>query len=135
MDLVDQLKRDEGYKLMPYKDSLGFLTIGAGRCIEKVGISESEAEFLLENDIANVQRELAPFAWYQSLDMVRKAAIENMAFNLGIAGLLHFPSMIAALGAQDWQKAHDEALNSVWASQVGARANRIAQQILTGQWV
>lgn len=135
MDLVEQLRRDEGVRAKPYTDTVGKLTIGVGRNLTDVGISDTEVNFLLTNDIARVQAQLEPFAWYQALDDVRKGAIENMAFNLGIGGLLHFPHMLAALQKQDWVAAADEMANSEWAKQVGDRARRLEQQILTGQWV
>ena len=52
--IVDDLKRHEGLKLHAYQDHLGYWTIGYGRLIDKErggGISETEAETLLENDI------------------------------------------------------------------------------------
>jgi lysozyme len=134
MDLIAQLRRDEGVRNFPYVDTVGKTTIGVGRNLTDVGLSDAEVDLLLANDIAKVQGQLAPFGWYVKLDPVRQAAIQNMAFNLGIGGLLHFPAMIHYLQMQDWKGAHDEALNSAWASQVGARAQRIATQLMTGQW-
>ena len=42
----DQLKPDEGLVLTPYKDHLGFLTIGYGTLLEN-GLSEFECYLLL----------------------------------------------------------------------------------------
>ena len=50
-ELIEQLKRHEGIKLTPYKCTSDKLTIGVGRNLEDVGISEQEAEMLLQNDI------------------------------------------------------------------------------------
>lgn len=49
--LKDMLIRHEGLKLKPYRDTVGKLTIGAGRNLNDLGISEREAMFLLDNDI------------------------------------------------------------------------------------
>ena len=49
MNLIEQLKRHEGLKLKPYKCTADKLTIGVGRNLEDVGISEEEAEMLLQN--------------------------------------------------------------------------------------
>jgi lysozyme len=89
---------------------------------------------MLQNDIEDKQKRLEQFPWYVGLDEVRRAAITNMAFNLGVSGLLRFPHMIAALAVQDWATANSEMLNSAWSRQVGDRANRLALQILRGEW-
>jgi lysozyme len=134
MDLVQQLRRDEGVRSKPYLDTVGKTTIGVGRNLTDVGLSDDEINYLLSNDIKKVQAQLAGHWWYDTLDPIRQAALQNMAFNLGIGGLLHFPSMLDALGKKDWQRAHDEALDSLWAKQVGARAQRLADQLLSGAW-
>jgi lysozyme len=135
MDLVQQLTRDEGIRNKPYVDTVGKVTIGVGRNLSDVGLYPEEISILLQNDIARVQMALEAFPWYVALDPVRQAAIDNMAFNIGLHGLLGFPSMIHYLTIQDWYNASEQALQSTWATQVGDRATRIAQQILTGQWV
>ena len=53
--LISQLIIDEGIKLKPYTDSVGKLTIGVGRNLNDVGISEDEARFLLGNENAQPQ--------------------------------------------------------------------------------
>lgn len=126
--LRDDLKRDEGVSLKPYKDSVGVLTIGVGRNIEDVGISHEEAGILLDNDIerslGDLDRELP---WWRLLPDDVQRGLANMSFNLGITRLLKFKRMIAALKARDWNDAAKEALDSKWAEQVGPRAHRIAK--------
>ena len=96
VDVKHQLRKDEGVgpvvngRLMPYKDSLGYLTIGYGRCLDKVGISRDEAERLLENDVSSfVSLCIQNIPFYGKLDAVRQSVLANMAFNLGINGLLN----------------------------------------------
>lgn len=56
--LREQLERHEGLRLKPYKDTVGKLTIGIGRNLDDKGISRKEAFALLDNDIAEVVRQL-----------------------------------------------------------------------------
>ena len=63
---------------------------------------------------------------------MRRDAILNMAFNLGVGGLLTFRNMLLALTAGDWMTAARHARQSDWYQQVGPRAERIAQMIETG---
>ncbi len=134
MDLIEQLSRDEGRRNRPYIDTVGKLTVGVGRNISDVPFSDDEIDLMLANDVKRVQDALGQFQWYAMLDTIRQAAIANMAFNLGVAGLLHFPHLIAQLSVQDWTAAADEMADSLWAKQVGARALRLEQQIRTGEW-
>ncbi|MEE9356610.1 MAG: glycoside hydrolase family protein [Methylococcaceae bacterium] len=134
--LIKDLKREEGVVLHAYNDHLGFTTIGVGRLIDKRrggGISISEAEYLLGNDIYLAERELdVNLIFYKRLDETRQRALCNMCFQLGIGGLLKFRKMLVAIAAEDWPEAYNQALDSVWATQTPARAMRVASMLLKG---
>jgi lysozyme len=135
--LRSQLKRDEGCVLYYYADSMGYASLGYGRMIDHRkggGISESEAEYLLDNDIVNVTFELSPFSWFAVQDSVRQAALANMTFNLGIQGLLYFPQFLLHMGAKEYDQAVMQLVNTPWHKEVGARADRIMALISTGNW-
>lgn len=135
--LLAQLQIDEGCKLYGYTDSLGYLTIGYGRLIDrrKGGqISQDEALYLLQNDIARVEKQLTQYAWFSAQDSVRQAALANMCFNLGLEGLLHFPHFLGYMLSKDYPNAAKELVDTPWHSQVGVRADRIIKLIQTGNW-
>lgn len=135
MDIFAQLRRDEDCKLKPYKDSVGKLTIGIGRNLDDVGISEDEAEYLLTNDVKKVASQLdIALPWYINLDEVRKGVLLNMAFNMGINGLLGFKNTLNHIANGNYDIAAQEMLQSKWAIQVGVRATRLSKQMLTGIW-
>ena len=117
------LLHDEDIKLKPYRDSRGKLTIGVGRNLDDIGITEEEAYHLLDNDIVRVQDEAAQnFSWFQGLSSSRKIVILSMIFNLGLAGFKNFKGMISSIEKDDFDKAANEMLLSLWAKQVGQRA-------------
>lgn len=129
-----QLERDEGRKAKLYYDSLNIPTIGIGRNLKR-GLSEDEIDYLFTNDYNDHLRELLEaLPWAGTLDEARLGALLNMAFNLGIPKLLLFDGMLGALKKGDWEKAAYHAKNSLWYSQVGARALRICKQFETGEW-
>lgn len=137
-NLNNQLIRDEGLRLFPYTDTVGKLTIGVGRNLTDKGITPDEAEFMLSDDIAEVTAELSkslPVALLQSIDPIRLAVLVNMAFNIGVAGLLKFSNTLALVTSGDYAGAADAMLESQWAKQVGSRAQRLSEQMRTGQWV
>jgi lysozyme len=136
MTIVEQLTRDEGVRLFPYIDSVGKTTIGVGRNLTDVGISRDEADYLLSNDIARATTELAAsLPWTASLNDARRGALINLLFNLGLHGLLSFKNMLASLENGNPTDAAKHLLDSNYATQVGARAHRLAQQLETGEWV
>lgn len=129
------LRLNEDIKLRPYRCTSGKLTIGVGRNLDDVGISEAESEVLLANDIARARAELQTLApWAARLDAVRHAALVDMTFNLGASGLAKFRRFLAAMQAGDWPAAATELRNSKWWGQVGVRGPRIENMVLTGQW-
>ena len=135
--LAEDLKRDEGFVPHVYKDTQGHETIGYGRLVDPDlggGISKEEGEYLLNNDIEVKREEVKrafPTIWGK-LDSVRKKAFLNMAFNLGIPRLKKFNDMLNALREEDYDEAAEEALDSLWSRQVGARAQRVAKDLREG---
>lgn len=133
--LTIQLMRDESLKLKPYRDEYGNLTIGFGRNLDAKGISRAEAATLLANDIQEAITEVeSQLPFVVQLDDVRRAVLFNMCFNLGIAGLVEFRQMLAALVKNDFNAAANAMADSEWAKQVGARATRLEIQMRLGVW-
>ena len=133
--LLDQLRRDEGFRVYPYRDTVGKVTIGYGRNLDDVGISPAEGDFLLANDIkaATVSLE-SHFPWVMGLDSVRQGVLLNMVFNMGIAGLSGFKDFLQKVASAQYKQAGYAMLNSKWAEQVGPRAQRLAIQMELGEW-
>lgn len=127
-----QLPKDEGYQDMPYKDSLGILSIGIGRNLEK-GLSQDEIIFLFGNDLKAADKAArAVFPSFDSLSETRKAVLVNMAFNMGQSRLSGFVKMFGALADGKYDEAADQMLASKWAVQVGSRAQRLAAAMREG---
>jgi lysozyme len=132
--LWEQLIQHEGLRLKPYRCSAGKLTIGIGRNIEDVGITEEEALVLLGNDIARVISDLdRNVPTFSGLDEIRKRVLVDMCFNLGISRLMKFRRMLAALEVSDYAQAAVEMMDSRWARQVGSRAERLKHMMKTGE--
>ena len=122
--LREDLIADEGIRLKPYLCPAGKTTIGVGRNLDDVGITEAEAMTLLDDDVARVTAQLAKaLPWLQGDNVQR--AVGNMTFQMGLGGVLKFKKMLAALQAKDYTTARREALNSAWAKQTPQRAKRV----------
>ena len=137
MNLIEQLNRDEGRKRFAYQDHLGFWTIGAGILIDERkggGLDDEEIDYLLARRIEKARAALAKrLPWFDKLDRVRQDGLVNMAYQLGVDGVLGFPKMLGALRDQRWHEAEHQARDSLWAKQTPDRARRIARQFATGE--
>ena len=132
--LIRQLRLHEGERLKPYRCTAGKLTIGIGRNLEDRGITAAESAYLLANDIAAVQQQvLNALPWAAQLDDVRQRVLLDMAFNMGIGGLLQFKNTLATVKAGDYQRAASMMLDSRWATQVSQRAERLSRMMATGK--
>lgn len=147
--LVQELRDDEGEKLRAYKDHLGYWTIGVGHLIDPARganpapfgvdlrnggfITAEQSEQLLLADIAEKEKQLdARLAWWRTLSDNRQRVLLNMAFQLGINGLLAFKNTLACVHKGDYRGATAGMLASKWAAQTPNRAKRLADRMVAG---
>jgi GH24 family phage-related lysozyme (muramidase) len=142
-NLIEMLKRHEGEVVtngrhLIYKCSKGHWTIGIGRNVDingGLGLSEKEVDFLLEQDIERVIKELSiEFGWFADLDDVRRDAMIDISFNLGATRLRKFVLALDAMERADYQTASKEFLDSDWSRQVKGRSIELASMIATGEY-
>lgn len=129
--LREQLRQHEGWRTLPYTDTVGKLTIGCGRNLTDRGLSDREIRFLLDNDINDCINALATFPWFPDLDAMRQRVFVDLCF-MGIKRLRGFTKMLAASERGDWPTAALELLDSKYAQQVGQRAQTLAAMLETG---
>lgn len=128
---IGRLKIDEGFKSTLYTDTTGHRTIGYGFNVD-AGITEPSAFALLNAQASEVANQLQPMRGFQGLDDVRASVLIELAFNLGVNGLLGFSKMLNALASGDYQTAHDQLLDSKAARQLPSRYDQLATMLLTG---
>ena len=149
--LEAELVRDEGEKLKAYKDTRGKWTIGIGHNLDDCGtaplnrtiadvlangITQDECDQLFAWDIERTEKDLdRALPWWRALDPVRQRVILNMCFNMGIGsaklghGLLSFTSTLNFIHLGEYSQAADGMLNTLWAKEVGIRAQRLADMM------
>lgn len=135
--LIAELRRDEGVRSKPYKDTVGKISIGAGRNLTDVGLSADEIDYLLANDIDRAVALLDQNApWWRDLNPVRQRVMVNLCFNMGWgngkSGLSSFKNTLAAIQRSDFKAAAKGLRQSKWAGQVGDRATRLINMMETG---
>ena len=131
--LKPQLSIDEGYSDRMYLDSKGIWTIGIGHNLRDKPLSARAIQVIFEDDMADAEADARKLIKsFDSLNDVRKAVVINMSFNLGYSVFSQFKQTIAAIDSGDYTTAAARMLHSAWAGQVGARAQRLADQMAKG---
>ena len=137
--LIAELRRDEGVEYMPYLDTMGIPTVGVGHNLRAVPLpkiwtyplSDEQVDTVLAADLVEVFVQLDDkLPWWRKLDYERQRVICNMAFNLGINGLLGFKNTLAAVEHGRYSAAGAGMAASKWATQVGARADRLVDMMV-----
>jgi lysozyme len=121
--ILELLIKHEGIKCYPYKDTMGFLTIGIGRNLEGRGITKKEAIYLCLNDINEVMLELGKaLPWFNTAPDKVQLVLLDMCFNMELDRLLKFEKTLEFLKEGKYTEAAVEMLDSLWADQVPVRA-------------
>jgi lysozyme len=135
--LRKQLKEDEGVRLKVYKDTQGFPTVGVGHLVRPadllhVGdrITQEQCDIFFDYDLARTivdcKREID--GWLTFPDEVQEI-LANLAYNLGITGLLKFKNTLSFLRSKDYDKAATALVASRWYGQVGNRSKRLVARL------
>jgi lysozyme len=135
--LIAEVQSEEGLRLTAYQDQFGVWTVGYGHTGPEVqqGLvwTQDQAKAALLGDIRYaVSRLDSALPWASGLNDARTRALLQMAFQLGIHGLLNFKHMLEALRQGLWDRAYSEAMDSDWARQTPARAQRVAGMLRDG---
>jgi lysozyme len=120
----------EGLELRMYKCPAGFNTIGIGHNLDVNPISEEAAVRIYQDDIKRVYEGVVKvLPWFLDLDEQRKFVILDMAFNIGVFGLMKFKKMLAAVRAGQHRDAAAHMRDSKWYKQVPKRAEALIKEM------
>jgi len=132
--LIEKIETEEGYSERMYKCPADYWTIGAGINLETTAIPKEVADLWLKIIVESRISVLKHYEWFNSLNDARQIVIADMAYQMGVGGLLKFQKMIQAILEADYSLAAKEMLDSKWAREDSpARADRNAKIMRTGE--
>ena len=140
IQLTKQLEIQEGLRLSAYWDNIGNVwTIGYGHTGSDVysglTITQEQAQSFLDADIRVAASDLEKhLPWTSNLTIIRKCALVNQTFNMGIGGVLEFHEELSAIQDEDWEETVLAMRESLWYRQVPNRVNAIAYQLYYNEW-
>lgn len=143
MNLKESIKIHEGFRRDVYLCPTGHPTVGYGFRVADLSPNElalnggkaepmsvEAAEQILDIKIAKFKKQLysaLPWLTYAPMDI--QDALCEMAYQMGINGLLGFKNTLAMIEAKKYELAAENMLKSKWATQTPKRAKEIANQV------
>ena len=131
--VIDKIAFEEGFEPLVYLCPTGFQTVGYGFNLEAMPMPKQVADLWLSLILKDIGSTLSKYQWFRDLDENRRVVIYDMAYQLGISGLLKFKKMIAAIETKNWLLASNELMNSKYAKQTPNRANRNSSILRSGE--
>lgn len=139
--MISELRRDEGVEYTPYMDTVGIPTVGVGHNLKEkplpddwiYPLTDEQVDQLLSEDLEVVFDGLDGYLpWWRKLDYVRQRVLINMAFQLGIQGLLGFKNTLSAIQQGRYNAAAAGMSSSKWALQTPNRVERLVDMMVNG---
>lgn len=129
-EILDLIKKHEGYEPMVYQCSEGFDTIGIGFKVDNLFLSEEVCDIILEEKIDKILERLDRLTpWVEDLPSDAQMVLINMCYQMGVGGVMKFKKALAAMKVRNWEEAAKEMLDSKWARQTPGRANELSEII------
>jgi lysozyme len=126
-ETIEKIKKHEGFRGETYNDHLGNPTIGYGTLLP---LSKAEATMLIRHRLLRMQKELFETSEvYRQVGSPIKSILDNMAYQMGVKGLLKFKKTLAHIANHDYILASAEMLNSKWAEQTPNRALELSEMM------
>lgn len=131
----NMIKQHERLSLEPYKDGTG-QSVGYGHFIlpgeDHSNMTKEKAEALFERDFPKYYKAAQGIPGFARASGVRKAALVDMTYNLGVNWYKNWDETPRALAAGEYGKAADLLEGTLWYEQVGDRGKRIVDMIRNG---
>lgn len=132
---IEFTEKNEGYRQFCYSCSAGKNTIGIGFNLDDVGLSLEESRVILSMRLSKIDDSLrSNLDWYKLLTPVRKEALRDMAYQMGVNGLLGFKKSLSLMAKGEYQNAAREFCNSRWYEQTPHRADIVCGMIESGEF-
>ena len=139
-NLKERIKSNEGFSSKPYKDQLGYLTIGYGHLILpnenillKKQINKKELEEIFEKDfkkaLSNFNNTFKPFV----LNEKESELLIEMIFQLGIKGCLKFKNLIKNIKKGNKHLVCFDMMDSLWYKQTPNRVKALIKTFLNNE--
>lgn len=140
-DIKEMIKRHEGVRNKPYKDSLGLWTVGVGHLIGNGRtlpmeydrtFSDEEINTMFEEDYAAHKAAAEQIPGFMDLNKTGQGALTDLTFNMGGKWYKKWPKFTKNISEGNTEEAAKSLEDSKWYGQVGNRAPEVVAMIRAG---
>jgi GH24 family phage-related lysozyme (muramidase) len=139
-NLKERIKSNEGFSSKPYKDQLGYLTIGYGHLILpnenillKKQINKKELEEIFEKDFKKALSNFNNTFKLFTLNEKESELLIEMIFQLGIKGCLKFKNLIKNIKKGNKHLVCFDMMDSLWYKQTPNRVKTLIKTFLNNE--
>ena len=132
-----RIKKNEGFSLKPYKDQLGYYTIGFGHLIKKnedryfkTKYKKKYLEQVFQLDFNKALNDYKKFLYKKNHKKNDKELLIEMVFQLGLSGVLKFRKMLFYLNKKQKYMVCLQMLDSLWCKQTPLRVKNLIKNYL-----
>ncbi len=130
MNLIDDIKKHEGFRARVYQCTEGYDTIGYGFAIKDLELTEHIADQILMKKLSELNLKIIDrFKWYFTSPQKVQDVVVNMCYQMGISGFSKFKKTIYYLETEQYEEAADEMLDSLWHKQTPNRSKELSDII------
>ena len=116
MSLIESIKKHEGFSPVVYKCTAGYDTIGYGKRIKYLKVTEEQAIEWLEEDLGHLHYVLADkYDCFLPASEEVKDIVMEMNYQLGVSAFSKCKKTIQYIKVKDYKAASIEMLDSKWA--------------------
>jgi len=140
-DVKGMIRRHEGVRFKPYKDSLGLWTVGVGHLIGDGKtlppeydreFTQQEVDAMFDKDFEYHQAAAEKIPGYDDLNPKGQGALTDLTFNMGPSWYKKWPKFTSFLSAGNTEGAAQSLETSKWYGQVGRRAPEVVSMLRAG---
>ena len=140
LKLIKRIKKNEGFSSTPYKDQLGFLTIGYGHLIlsnEKYLIetkqNKAKLEKLFIQDFNNAVKDYKKHLKKNTSNKKEEELLIEMVFQIGPIGVLKFKNLLSNMRKKNKHLVCFEMMKSLWYNQTPKRVKELIKVFIKNE--
>ena len=139
-DLKKRIKKNEGFSLKPYKDQLGYLTIGYGHLILpnetyllKNKTNKLQLNSIFDQDFEKALGDYKRFIKQKNHNRKDKELLIEMTYQMGAKRVLKFKKLISNMKKNKRHLVCFEMMDSLWYTQTPNRVKNLIRAFLKNE--
>ena len=140
LQLIKRIKKNEGFSSAPYKDQLGFLTVGYGHLIlsnekhlTKTKLSKDKLEKIFIQDFKNTIKDYEKYLKKKTSNKKEEELLIEMVFQMGVKRVLKFRNLLRNIRKKNKHLVCFEMMNSLWYKQTPKRVKELIKIFLKNE--